>query len=158
MDPNIVFVLALGIGIVAGLRALTAPAIVSWAAHLGWLNLDGSPLAFMASPIAAAVFTLLALVELVTDLLPATPSRTAPVPLTARITMGGLSGACLCAASSQPLLAGAALGALGGVLGAFAGYQARTRLVRGFGVKDALVAIPEDLLAIVCGFLIVTAG
>lgn len=156
MESNIVFVLALGIGIVAGLRALTAPAIVSWAAYLGWLNLDGSPLAFMASLLAAAVFTLLALVELVTDLLPTTPSRTAPVPLTARIAMGGLAGACLCAASAQPLLAGAALGALGGVVGAFAGYQARTRLVRGLGVRDAFVAIPEDLVAIGCAWLIVS--
>src|SRR2546430_9161611 len=30
------FAVALGIGIVAGLRALTAPAVVAWAAHLGW--------------------------------------------------------------------------------------------------------------------------
>ena len=46
---NYVFVLALGIGIVAGLRSLTAPAVVAWGAHLGWLNLHGSPLAFIGS-------------------------------------------------------------------------------------------------------------
>ena len=78
---NYVFVLALGIGIVAGLRSLTAPAVVAWGAHLGWLNLHGSPLAFMGSTTAVAVFSLLAIGELIADKLPMTPKRTAPAPL-----------------------------------------------------------------------------
>ena len=36
---NYVFLFALGIGFAAGLRSLTPPAVVAWAAHLGWLNL-----------------------------------------------------------------------------------------------------------------------
>ena len=32
-----IYLLALLIGVVAGLRAMTAPAAVSWAAYLGWL-------------------------------------------------------------------------------------------------------------------------
>ena len=104
---NYVFVLALGIGIVAGLRSLTAPAVVAWGAHLGWLNLHGSPLAFMGSTTAVAVFSLLAIGELVVDKLPTTPKRTAPVGLIARIITGGLCGACLCAAVGKSLLAGA---------------------------------------------------
>ena len=156
MNANYVFALALGIGIVAGLRALTAPAAVSWAARLGWLNLQGSPLAFMGSTAAVAVFSLAAIGEFVNDLLPKTPPRTAPAPLIARLVMGALSGACLCAAASQPLLAGAALGGIGGVIGAFAGYQARTRLVHGLKVKDALIAIPEDLVAIGIAFFLVS--
>jgi uncharacterized membrane protein len=47
MSENSVFFLAVGIGIVAGLRALTAPAAVSWAARLGWLNPHDSLLSFM---------------------------------------------------------------------------------------------------------------
>ena len=38
----IVALLALLIGVVAGLRTFTAPAAVSWAAHLGWLPLGGT--------------------------------------------------------------------------------------------------------------------
>jgi uncharacterized membrane protein len=87
---NYVFVLAIGIGIVAGLRSLMAPAVVAWAAHLGWLNLHGSPLAFIGSTTAVAVFSLLAIGELVADKLPNTPKRTAIVPLVARIAVGGL--------------------------------------------------------------------
>jgi uncharacterized membrane protein len=155
---NYALVLAFGIGVVAGLRSLTAPAVVSWAAYLGWLNLQGSPLAFMGSIAAVASFSLLALVEYVADLLPKTPNRTTPIPLIARILMGSLSGACLCASASQSLLVGAMLGGIGGVIGAFAGYQARTRLVDGLKVKDTLIAIPEDLVAIGLRYYLVSLG
>ena len=158
MTSNYALALAFGIGIVAGLRSLTAPAVVSWAAYLGWLNLQGSPLAFMGSIAAVAIFSLLALVEYVTDLLPKTPNRTTPLPLIARILMGSLSGACLCASAGQSLLAGAVLGGIGGVIGAFAGYQARTRLVNGLKVKDIFIAIPEDLVAIGLGYFLVSLG
>jgi uncharacterized membrane protein len=148
VNPIYALAVAFGIGIVAGLRSLTAPAAVSWAVYLGWLNLQGTPLAFMGSRAAVAIFSLLALIEYVVDLLPNTPNRTAPLPLIARILMGALSGACLCASAGQSLLAGALLGGIGSVIGAFAGYQARTRLVSGLKVKDILIAIPEDLVAI----------
>jgi uncharacterized membrane protein len=150
-----ILLLALGLGFVAGLRSLTAPAVVAWAAQLGWINLTGTPLAFMGSTAAVAIFTLAALGEFVTDLLPQTPARTTLVPLSARILMGALAGACLAALAGK-LWLGAVLGALGGVAGTFAGYQARTRLVRALNVPDAFVAIPEDLLAIVLAFWFVS--
>ena len=156
LSVNYVFVLAIGIGIVAGLRSLTAPAVVAWAAHLGWLNLHGSPLAFIGSTTAVAIFSLLALGELVADKLPNTPKRTAIVPLLARIVLGGLCGACLCAAAGKSLLAGALLGGIGGVIGAFSGYETRKRLVNNLHVKDLFVAICEDLVAIVLAFVLVS--
>ncbi|MGB9475949.1 MAG: DUF4126 family protein [Candidatus Udaeobacter sp.] len=151
-----VFVLAIGIGIVAGLRALLAPAMVAWAAHLGWLNLQGSPLAFMGSTAAVAIFTVLAVGELVGDKMPQTPKRTALPPLLARIVTGGLCGATLCAAAGQSLLAGALLGGIGGLIGAFAGYEIRKRLVRNLHIKDFFVAICEDLVAIGLAYLLVS--
>ena len=149
-------VFAFGIGVVAGLRALTAPAVVSWAAHLAWLTLHGSPVAFMASKWAVAVFSLLAICELIADLLPKTPKRTAPAPLAARILMGGLCGACLCASANQSLSIGAVLGAIGAVIGAFAGYEIRKRLATGSSIKDIFIAIPEDLIAIGLACFLVT--
>jgi uncharacterized membrane protein len=149
-------VFALGIGFAAGLRSLTAPAAVSWAARLGWLDLHGSPLAFMGSTAAVAVFSALAIGEYVMDLLPTTPSRTAPGPLIGRVVMGGLCGACLFAAAHESLPVGALIGGVGAVLGAFAGYQVRTRLVNGLRVKDAFVAIPEDLVAIALALFFVS--
>ena len=143
-----IFALAFGVGVAAGLRSLTPPAVVAFAAHLGWLNLNNSPLAFMGSIITVVIFSILALFELFVDLQPSTPKRTATVPLGARILMGGLCGACLYAASNQPLVIGAILGAVGGVIGAFAGYEIRRRLVAALHVKDIFVALLEDLVAI----------
>ena len=96
---NSVFLLAIAIGIVAGLRSLLAPAVVAWAAHFDWLNLNGSPLAFMGSRTAVAIFSVLAIGELIADKLPKTPKRTALAPLLARILTGGLCGASLWAAA-----------------------------------------------------------
>ncbi|HEU5313776.1 MAG TPA: DUF4126 family protein [Candidatus Udaeobacter sp.] len=143
-----VFLLAIGIGIVAGLRALLAPAIVAWAAHFGWLNLHGSPLAFVGSTAAVAIFSVFAIVELVGDKLPQTPKRTALAPLLARILMGGLCGASLCVSAGKSLLAGALVSGMGGVIGAFVGYEIRRRLVNNLRVKDLFVAVWEDLMAI----------
>src|SRR3954470_24517557 len=108
MQTDLVLALALGIGIVAGLRSLTAPAAVSWAACLGWLDLHGFPLAFMGSRVAVGTFSALAILEYVGDLLPSTPARTRPGPLIARILSGGLCGASLSASAGHSLALGAA--------------------------------------------------
>src|SRR5580698_4566124 len=152
---HLLVLLAIGIGFVAGLRSLTAPAIVCWGAHLGWINLHGSPLSFMGSTVAVGIFTLLAILELVGDKLPQTPARTTAFPLIARLIMGALCGACLYAAGAATPLVGSNLGAIGAVIGTFAGYQIRHALVSGLKVKDVLIAIPGDIIAIVLAYVIV---
>ena len=156
MSSEFALALALGIGFVAGLRSLTAPAVVAWASHWGWLNLSNSPLAFMGSIWAVAIFTLAAAGEFVGDLLPVTPPRTAALGLTARILMGMLTGACLgIAGNASPWLA-AAVGAIGAIAGAFGGYHARVGLVRALHARDFAIAAPEDLVAIGLGLLLVS--
>lgn len=130
MSMGVVLALTFAIGLVAGLRSLTAPAVVCWAAHLGWINLSGSPLAFMGSTWALWLFTILALIELVADQLPTAPARTAPVGLIARLVTGMLSGACLAVAGGVSLLVGVICAAVGVLVGTFGGYQARIGLVR----------------------------
>jgi uncharacterized membrane protein len=156
MNSGFALLLAFGIGVVAGLRSMTAPAVVVWAAHLGWINLSGSPLAFLGSAWAVGIFTVAALGEFVADKLPTTPARTAAVGLTARIVIGLLTGACLGVAGGASYWLGALFGAIGASAGAFGGYQARVRLVRGLHVPDAAIAIPEDLVAIGLGLLLVS--
>jgi uncharacterized membrane protein len=148
MNANYIFAFAVGIGVVAGLRAMIAPMVVSCAAYFGWLSLQSSPLALMGSIIAVAIFSLLAIGELIADLLPWTPKRTLPAPLIVRLLMGALCGACLCASVSQSLPIGAVLGAIGGGVGAFAGYEIRRRLVSALNIKDIFIALAEDLIAI----------
>jgi len=156
MSTAFVLFLAFAIGIVSGMRSFTGPAVAAWAAHRNWLNLAGSRLAFMGSTAAAVIFTLLALVELIADKLPATPSRTKPLGLTARIVLGALSGACVVVSSGQFLVSGAVLGAGGGIAGAFAGHQWRTGLVNALRVPDFVIALVEDAVAIGIGLFIVT--
>jgi uncharacterized membrane protein len=67
-----------------------------------------------------------------------------------------LCDACLCASANQSLLIGAALGAIGAVIGAFAGYGFRKRLVTGLNVKDIFIALLEDLIAISLALLLVS--
>jgi uncharacterized membrane protein len=143
---------------VAGLRTMTAPAVVSWAAHLGWLHLHGSSLAFMGSSIAVAIFSLGAFSEYVIDKLPQTPSRTAPPGFISRIVMGLFCGACVYAsAGASPIIWGAIPGATGAIIGTLGGHRARTWLVRALKVKDVFVAVPEDLVAISLGLLLMSA-
>ena len=152
-----VLLLAFAMGFVGGLRSLTAPAVVCWAARLGVLSLRATPLGFLSSSVAVAVFTVLALAELVADKLPNTPARTAAMGLLARFLLGGLCGSAL-ALASQPVswIPAALLGAAGGIVGAFAGYQARIRLAKILNVPDFVIALTEDAVAIAAAILIVT--
>jgi len=156
MIPSQVLSLAFLIGVIAGLRAFTAPAVVAWAAHLRWLNFDNSPLTFMGSTAAVVVFTLGALGELVADKLPSTPNRTKPAGLIGRTLLGGLAGAAVAASGSQSIALGAVLGAAGGIAGAFGGYELRTRLVRVLKIPDLVIACMEDAVAIGGGLFIVS--
>ena len=144
------------IGIIAGLRSLTAPALVSWAARLGWLDLSGSWLSFLGSRAATIILSLLALAELVADKLPKTPNRTDLGPLVFRVITGGFSGIGICASAHQSLVIGMLLGVLGSIAGAFAGYEIRHRLVKTFGLPDFGAALAEDIVAIGGGLLIVS--
>jgi uncharacterized membrane protein len=146
--------LAFGIGVVAGLRSLTAPAVVAWAARLGWINLHNSPLAFMGSRWTVIVFTVLAVVEFIGDQLPSTPPRTGAVGLSARIVTGALTGACLAVARNAGLWLGAIAGIVGAIAGAFGGYHARVGLVRSLRVPDFVIALPEDAIAIGLGLFL----
>jgi uncharacterized membrane protein len=139
---------AIAIGFIAGLRAMLAPAVVSWTARLRWPQLQSTPLALMARPALAYLFTLLAIGELVVDKLPFTPSRTSAGPLTGRLVLGALSGAVLRAAMHRSFFIGAVLGAAGGLLGAYAGYTARKSLVTKGQLPDFVVALTEDVIAI----------
>jgi uncharacterized membrane protein len=149
------FVLAFLIGVVAGLRSMTAPAAVSWAARLGWLHLENTWLAFLAFAATPYIWSVLAVGELIADKLPTIPSRKTPGPFIARIVVGSLCGGAL-GATSQALMGGLLAGALGGVVGTLGGYEFRARLVRAIGGKDLPIALFEDAIAVGGAVLIVT--
>jgi uncharacterized membrane protein len=153
---NHVLALALAIGFVAGLRSMIAPAAVSWAAHLGWINLQESGLGWMGSTAAVAIISLMAVGELLGDKMVFTPKRTSPAPLLARILTGAFSALCLTAAAHQSLFAGAIVGAIGGLATAFAGYHIRRWLVTNLHTRDVIIAIAEDLITIGTAIFVVS--
>ncbi|MEV3904716.1 DUF4126 family protein [Mycobacterium sp. NPDC050551] len=154
MTHVLVLVLALLIGVIAGLRALTAPAVVAWGALLGWIDVDGKWSEWVAHPITVAVLTVFLVVELITDQLPKTPSRKTTPQFLTRILMGAFAGAVIGSAFFHTFSSIGA-GIIGAVLGTLGGAELRSRLAAANGGKDRPGAIIEDVIAVGGGFLIV---
>ncbi len=148
------YVLAFLIGVVAGLRALTPVAAVSWAARLGRLHLENTWPAFLGYAATPYIISLLAIFELVNDKLPKTPSRKTPPQFIARIITGALSGAAL-GAAGQAMIGGLLLGAVGAVAGTLAGSELRARLAKAFRGNDLPAALIEDAIAIIGAVILV---
>jgi uncharacterized membrane protein len=144
------------LGCVAGLRSLTAPAVVCWGAHFAWLHFVGTRFAFVEHTPTLIIFTLLALFELVIDKLPNTPARTSAPGLIARVVTGALCGCALALSTGGNPMVAAVSGILGALVGTFAGYNGRQALVVRAHLPDFAVALAEDVIAITGGLLVVS--
>src|SRR5262249_51469857 len=152
------FLLTFLFGCLDGLRSLTPPALVCWAAYLGWLHFAGTKLAFINHRSTLVVFTVLAVGELIADKLPNTPARTAPIGLISRICLGGACGLGLATSEGIRLSFSVLLGSIGALVGAFGGYHSRRLMVSKAQVPDLVVAVAEDAIAIAGGLLILYLG
>ena len=141
------------VGMVSGMRSMLGPAIVSWAARLGLLNVDGTLMEFMGYRYTPIILSVLALGELIADKLPFTPSRKQPAGFGARIVSGALVGATI-GSSGHLMIAGGIVGAIGAVAGTLGGSAARARMAAAFG-RDLPAALIEDICAIAIGLLAV---
>jgi uncharacterized membrane protein len=140
------YLVALMFGVIAGLRTFTAPAVVAWAAHFGHIDVSATWLAFAGSAWARWILTGLALLELVGDQLPSTPSRTVPWQFGGRLVAGAFCGAAV-GAASRHALAGAVMGLFGATAGTLLGARGRGLLARWFK-SDHQAAFFEDAVAI----------
>lgn len=149
-------VLALLIGLIAGLRAMVAPAALSWAAWFGWLHVSDSWLAFLGWGFMPWLLTLLALAELVADQFPATPSRKVPLQFGTRLVSGAICGAALMMAldmdaaglsRAEMATEGLVAGLFGALLGTLGGAELRGWLAARFR-RDPPAALLEDAVAI----------
>jgi uncharacterized membrane protein len=147
--------LALVVGVIAGLRTFAAPTAVSVAARLGKLDLGGSWFAFLGFTWTPLIFIVLAIVELITDQLPTTPSRTVPMQFSARILAGAFSGAAI-GLPHQSTIAGLVTGVIGAVIGTLGGRAFRARLASTFG-RDRPAAFIEDAVAYAGALIVVLA-
>jgi uncharacterized membrane protein len=151
-----IFLAAILLGLVVGLRSMTGPAVLAWGLRLGRFSVAGSWLAFMGFRYTAMVITVLAIAELIGDKLPNTPSRKAPVGFGGRIVCGALVGATVGAtsgASAMTMIVGGVLGVVGAVIGTLAGSAVRGKMAAAFG-RDLPAALIEDAVAI--GLAVIT--
>ena len=156
MTHALVLLLALLIGVVAGLRAFTAPAVLAWAAFLHWINLSGTWASWMGHWATVAVLTVLAVAELVSDKMPTLPSRKSAPQFLVRIATGAFAGAVLGTAWGYRW-GSLGAGMIGAVLGTLGGYAARTALVASNEGRDRPIALSEDVVAVIAGIAVAYA-
>jgi uncharacterized membrane protein len=131
--------IAFSLGVVAGMRSMMAPAAVLLARHVR---------------VAGIVVAILAVGELIVDLLPTTPSRTALVPLLARIISGAFCGWFVVTGSPAAPLAGMLAGIAGALVGTYGGHAARVLAIKRLGAIPA--ALAEDIVAVALALFAVT--
>lgn len=153
MTQVLVLLLALLVGVIAGLRAMTAPAVVAWGAFLGWIDVTDKWSEWVGHPITVTVLTILLVGELITDQLPKTPSRKVPPQFAARLITGGFAGAVIGSAFFHTFSATGA-GVIGAVLGTLGGAALRSRVAAANNGNDRPGAFGEDVLAVGGGFLV----
>ena len=81
MKNQRVVTLAIGIGVVAGLRPMTALAAMAWAVRRGRIRMGPDPFVWVLSASTSKRIAQLAISELIIDKLPFTLSRLRPKPL-----------------------------------------------------------------------------
>jgi uncharacterized membrane protein len=136
------------LGLVTGMRSMTAMAVLCWFAYAGNLPVDGTWASWTAKLATAIVFTVLALGEFIADKLPKTPNRTSLGPLIVRLLFGGLAAAIVAASLNGSGVEAVILGVAGVLIGACAGFLIRRELVLRLRCKDWRVALAEDISAV----------
>ena len=152
--PN-TYLQAACLGVVAGMRSMGAPALVS--DHLSRTpssDLEHSPLRWLGTAKTANVTKLLAAGEIVGDKMPFVPNRIAPGPLFGRVMSGALSGAALCIADGKRAGLGAVIGVAAAVAGTFGFYHLRRTLGQKLPIPDPVLGGLEDVLAFGGGWII----
>ncbi len=139
---------ALAAGAVAGMRSMTAPAVVSFKMkRIAKAEGLEHPTGLSGRRISTAL-ALAALGELVADKLPKTANRTDPPALIIRGISGAFAGAALSGRDRDDRIKGAILGGLAAIGASYGMYYLRGWLVKRSGVPDAVVAIGEDAVAL----------
>ena len=151
---------ALGLGAVAGMRSLAAPAILSrQAARAGapggaWsngLDFDRTGFQWLGRPFYATVLSLLAAGEASGDKVKGAPKRTRALSLAVRAASGALVGGAIFAGEDEPPALGALFGAGAAISMTFLAYAIRKRIAQSGRVNDKALGLGEDLLVAALG-------
>jgi uncharacterized membrane protein len=139
---------ALGMGVVAGVRSMTAPALVSRYVKRGDLGSLGS---FLTSGLVSRALQAGAAAEMAADKTSWVPDRTSAPSLAWRALSGGVVGSVVAGSAGESRAIGALLGASAAVGAAYGIFYLRQALTRRLHVPDRLVGAAEDSLAVGAG-------
>ena len=146
----------LGLGVLAGMRAASAPAITS---HILSNHQSGklsrSPLSFMQSGTTAVITKGFAAIELIGDKLPGTPNRIKSSALIARCLSGALAGASIYKANDYNTFTGALFGSAAAFASTFGSFYLRKSTVRRTKIFDPIIGAIEDALVIGAGIALI---
>jgi uncharacterized membrane protein len=134
------------VGVVTGMRSMTALAVLCWFSWLGLMPETGWA-SWSGTAVAAILFGVCALGEYAGDISPRTPSRTSAFPLIVRLVLGAVAGALCAHALVEPTAGGAVFGVAGVLIGAFGGVRLRVWLASKVG-RDWPVGISESAVAL----------
>lgn len=149
---------AFQIGVIAGMRAAVAPALLSHKlVRTIPTKQPQKPIHYLAQPPVSIGLNVLAAGELLGDKLPSAPERTVPAQFITRIASGATCGAFLSEVEGNEAPYGAIAGGLGAVAGALLFFNLRRWLDHEAGVPDAAIGLAEDALAIGLGWHVVNS-
>jgi len=141
-----------GLGVLAGMRATSAPAITSHIlSHHHSKNLTHSPLRFMQSNTVATVLKVLAVGELIGDKSPTAPNRIKAGGVIGRCLSGALAGASIYKASGNSPYLGALIGSSVACMSTYVSFYLRKATVKNTHIIDPLIGALEDSLVIGAG-------
>jgi uncharacterized membrane protein len=144
---------ALGLGAIAGMRSMAAPALLSRAIRRGDIGGPGiAPFAPLASDKASTVLRFLMVGEMIADKTPFAPDRTFFPSLVWRLVSGGLVGAAVFASEGRSRNSGAVLGALASLAASYAGERARkTNDAQSSALANPILGAVEDKIVLTLG-------
>lgn len=153
MDDSYLVWRTLGLGAVAGMRSMAAPATLSRAVVRGDVDgLENTPFAALGSSGVSTMLRMFEIGEMFVDKLPVVvPSRTSPPPLLGRAASGAIAGAALFASGGRRMATGGVLGATSALASAYATERLRQQVAERFEIPDFVVALSEDAIVLFGG-------
>ncbi|WP_299754939.1 DUF4126 family protein [uncultured Pontibacter sp.] len=142
----------LAMGALAGMRSLSAPALLSRALNENKNGaLAATPLKYLQNKYVANTLTGLAATELLGDKIPGVPDRIEVPSLLFRATSGAVVGAAVYASNHEKLLKGAAIGAAAAVAATYLSFYLRKTLCEKTTIADPVIGALEDALVLGSG-------
>jgi uncharacterized membrane protein len=141
-------------GAVAGMRSMSAPAMLGQIAKAGLMPERSSRFDFLNDPKVSYPLMALAIGEVVFDKLPVMPKRTKVPSLVGRAITGGLTGASISSSKKRSALLGAAIGAAVAVGVSYGAYHLRRKASE--KVPDRVVGLLEDAIAAGTGMIVLS--